>query len=47
MFLNVMDLKFNGVEIFVIGVGEYLDGIYELVYLVSLLDVYLYRVGDM
>ena len=45
--LNAMDLKLNGAEIFVIGVGEYLDGIHELVLLASSLDAHLYRAGDM
>lgn len=45
--LNAMDLKLNGAEIFVIGVGEYLDGIHELVHLASSLDAHLYRAGDM
>ncbi|XP_022789673.1 collagen alpha-1(XXII) chain-like [Stylophora pistillata] len=45
--LNAMDLKLNGAEIFVIGVGEYLDGIYELAHLASSLDAHLYRAGDM
>lgn len=44
---NAMDLKLNGAEIFVVGIGEYLDGINELAHLASSLDAHLYRAGDM
>lgn len=44
---KAMDLKLNGAEIFVIGIGEYLEGIDELAHLASTLDAHLYRAGDM
>lgn len=44
---NAMDLKLNGAEIFVIGIGEYIEGIDELARLATTLDAHLYRAGDM
>lgn len=44
---KAMDLKLNGAKIFVMGVGEYVDGIDELAHLASTLDAHLYRAGDM
>ena len=44
---KAMDLKLNGAEIFVIGIGEYVDGIDELAQLATTLDAHLYRAGDM
>lgn len=44
---NAMNLKLNGAEIFVVGIGEYLDGIDELAHMASSLDAHLYRAGDM
>ena len=44
---NAMELKLYGAEIFVVGVGDYLDGIDELAHMASSLDVHLYRAGDM
>ncbi|KAL9984408.1 hypothetical protein ACROYT_G006696 [Oculina patagonica] len=44
---KAMDLKLNGAEIFVIGIGEYVEGIDELAHLATTLDAHLYRAGDM
>ena len=44
---NAMELKLYGAEIFVVGVGDYLDGIDELAHMASSLDAHLYRAGDM
>jgi len=44
---NAMELKLNGAEIFVVGVGGYLEGIDELAQMASSLDAHLYRAGDM
>lgn len=44
---NAMALKLNGAEIFVVGVGEYLDGIDELALMASSTEAHLYRAGDM
>ena len=44
---NAMALKLYGAEIFVVGIGEYLDGIDELALMASSLEAHLFRAGDM
>ena len=44
---KAMELKLRGAELFVVGVGEYVEGIDELVLIASSLDAHLYRAGDM
>ena len=41
------ELKLNGAEIFVVGIGEYLDGIDELARMASSPNAHLFRAGDM
>ena len=44
---NAFRLKHLGVQIFVVAVGEYLDGLQELVGMASTTFAHMYRVADM
>lgn len=44
---NANRLKSMGVEVFVIAVGEYLEGIKEMVEIASSTDAHMYRVANM